>query len=493
MRDWDAFTISNLPISSIDLMENAARACVTWLEDHEFLYSEKFTIFCGKGNNGGDGLAIARLLGERNKKVQVFILEFGQPGTADFQTNLQRLHGSEVDIQYLQEGGDLPEIFPDSWIIDALLGTGTSRPATGRLEILIDFINRSGCPVCSIDLPSGMPADFSIGPFNSEGQPYFPSVRAKVTLSFQSYKPALLFAENAAYTGLVHLLDIGLSSAFLKSTDPDFEGVDQEMASGIIEPRSPFAHKGNFGHALLIAGSVGKMGAALLAGKACLRAGCGLLTFQSPETERSILQTGLPEAMLLTGHIDANYYRSIGCGPGLGQSAAAATLLEQILNEVKRPMVWDADAINLLAVQTEWQKKIPPFTILTPHPKEFDRLAGISINESERWNSARALAISKQWIIILKGHHTLIAMPGGKAYFNTSGNAAMAKGGSGDVLTGLLTGLIARGYTPEKAALLGVWLHGRAGDFAASEWGMESVLAGDIIDQIGNAFMEISS
>lgn len=485
IRDWDQFTINREKIGSIDLMERAALACVQWITSQDLAAGTPFALFCGKGNNGGDGLAIARLLTQQGYPVQLFILEFGKAGTADFQANLQRLHDLSLPVQYLQEGAPLPPLPADAWIIDALLGTGNNRKTEGRLLELIQYLNTSGNPICSIDLPSGMLADSSA--------PAGSCITATVTLSFQCYKPALLFADNADAFGRVVLLDIGLHPDFLPSIAPLYEGVDKKLASSIFKPRGSFTHKGHFGHALLLGGSVGKMGAAILAGKACLRSGPGLLSFLNPSGNPAILQIALPEAMCLTAPANYNIYRAVGCGPGLGTEPEAAAALKEVLNNTDRPLVLDADALNLLSMHKDWHPLIPAFSILTPHPREFDRLMGPSGKESDRWRKAAELAKQMNWVVILKGHYTLIAMPGGKTYFNTSGNSSMAKGGSGDVLTGMITGLLSHGYTPEQAALLGVYLHGRAGELASEKYGMESAIASDNIDQIGNAFKEIGA
>lgn len=493
VRAWDQYTILHEPIASIDLMERAAISCFKWLEDHRILQQQQFYIFCGKGNNGGDGLALARLLLDKGRPVDVFILEFGQLGSEDFQQNLHLLHNLPVNIHFLQPDVPLPQI-PDSVIlIDALLGTGTNRPVEGRMAELITHLNTCANIKISIDLPSGLIADKSIYPNLA--------VQATFTLSFQCFKPALLFPENAGYFGQVHILDIGLSPKYLSQIQPPFDLIDHPLAAAIVQPRKAYAHKGNFGHALLVVGSRGKMGAAVLAAKAALRSGSGLLSCLVPAKGLSIVQTTVPEAMALTAgedslaltEIDTSVYTTIGCGPGIGTLAETAALLERILDITRAPMVLDADAINLLASQPDWLRKLPPFSILTPHPKEFARLAGPFRNDEERFQKLRELSRNHQLVLILKGHRTLVAMPGGKAYFNLSGNASMAKGGSGDVLTGILTGLLARGYSPDQAALLGVHLHGLAGELASEAYGMESVLATDLIEQIGNAFVSLTT
>ncbi|ULQ53963.1 NAD(P)H-hydrate dehydratase [Flavihumibacter fluvii] len=492
VRAWDQFTIVHEPVSSIDLMERAAQRCVDWMEARKIIQQEQFYIFCGKGNNGGDGLVIARLLHEKNRPVDVFILEFGQLGTPDFQHNLQLLHNLPVNIHFLQPGIPLPVIPESVLIIDALIGTGMNKPVEGRMSELINHLNVSGNPIISIDLPSGLFTDESCIPADA--------IKASITLSFQCYKPALMLAENAAAFGAVHIIDIDLDPKYLNTIQTQFDLVDQQLASSISGIRNPFAHKGNFGHALLLAGSKGKMGAAILAAKAVLRSGAGLLSCLVPQQGISILQSSFPEAMVivagdeyLSGVLPClDGYKTIGCGPGIGTNENTAALIDELITNYHQPMVLDADAINIISLHPEMLHKIPPFSIITPHPKEFERLVGSCPRESDRLKKAMELARKYQVIVVLKGHRSFIAMPGGKAWFNTSGNASMAKGGSGDVLTGILTGLLARGYSPEQSVLLGVFLHGLAGELASEEYGMESVLASDIIQNIGKAFIKLS-
>lgn len=492
IRLWDQYTIDHEPVSSINLMERAATTCVAWLKEKELL-SHSFTIFCGKGNNGGDGLAIARMLAACYCNVQVYILEFGHKGTDDFQVNLERLHHSNVDIRFIQSEESFHQFNPGEIIIDALFGSGLNRPLDGVTAKLVNHINHSGCRVVSIDIPSGLSADQS-----SKGHI---AIKANDTLSFQCYKPAFLVAENSLYTGNIHILDIGLQAAYYNSVITANELTDAPIIHSIYKPRNRFSHKGNFGHALLVAGSYGKMGAAVLSSKACLKAGAGLLTAHIPKCGYDILQTSLPEAMVMTDfnssfntkiEDDLLKYDAIGIGPGTGTAPETTTLLYEVFDTYKNPMVIDADALNILAVQKDLQKIIPAGSILTPHPKEFERLFGSSKNDFDRIQLAAEKAKELNCVIVLKGHHSFIASPDTKGFFNNTGNAGMATAGSGDVLTGILTGLIAQGYSSTEAAILGVYVHGRAGDYAAKQESMEAMIAGDIINHLGNAFLEIS-
>jgi ADP-dependent NAD(P)H-hydrate dehydratase / NAD(P)H-hydrate epimerase len=489
IKRWDAFTIQHQGISSLALMERAATKCVNWLTEHGFT-NRDFVIFCGKGNNGGDGLAIARLLAQQGETVTVYILEFGRKGTDDFQANLERLHDLPVSITYIQESTTLPHVFPTAVVIDALFGAGLNKPLEGLSQRLVQHINQSGASVIAIDVPSGL--------FLSQSSKGNTVIEATFTLTFQAYKLGLLLAENAPSLGLVHVLNIGLSTAFYEREPAVFETVDFSLVSSLYKPRNRFSHKGTFGHALLIGGSFGKMGAVVLAASACARSGCGLTTTYIPACGYTVLQTALPEAMVLIdneerilSHIptaDLHTFSAIGIGPGLGTATATQQVVATLVKTINQPIVIDADGLNCLSLNKELLHQLPSHSILTPHPKEFDRLFGESLTEVERIQKAVEQAQALQVIIVLKGHHTLIALPNGKAYFNMTGNAGMAKGGSGDVLTGILTSLLAQSYSPEAAALLGVHLHGAAGDHTAQDLTQETMIASNLIESLSFAF-----
>lgn len=492
IRDWDSYTMQEEPIASIDLMERAATACVDWLQ-HRFPKQEFYTIFCGKGNNGGDGLAIARLLMARNCSVTVYIPESEQQGSYDFQANLERLNQVYPElIQFIETPEELPLVATGNIIIDAILGTGINRPVTGFTAALFDYINSLSNVVVAIDMPSGLYAD-KAGDNN-------PVIEADHTLSFQGYKRALLMADNARAVGQVHVLPIGLDPDYYNQTNTSFEVIDAALIATIYKPRLRFAHKGSYGHGLLIAGSYGKTGAAVLSAKAALRSGIGLLTCYIPATSYSILQGNVPEAMVITDaesnqisepELNTEIYTSIGIGPGIGTLSQTINALHHLLQQYRHPMVIDADALNILGLHKGWQTLIPANSILTPHPKEFERLFGATTNNFTQQQLALEKAQLLNCIIIVKGHHSFIATPAGKGFYNTTGNAGMATGGSGDVLTGLLTGLLAQGYTPEDAAIFGVYLHGLAGDLAAAANSMEAMTAGDIIEYLGQSFQQI--
>ncbi len=488
IREWDAFTIANEPIASIDLMERAAEACVEWIEKKDWLHYD-YTIYCGKGNNGGDGLAIARMLSQRGCNVVVQIPEFGHKGTDDFQTNLVRLHEYDVKIVFIQ-GETFHHVPQDNIIIDALFGSGLNRPLDGILAGLVTFINNCHNTIISIDMPSGLFADKS-----SKGNAV---IKADYTLSFQAYKTAFLMAENGDFTGRTILLDIGLHKNFLVEKGMNcFRVIDINLIRTFYKKRKDFSHKGNFGHALLLSGSYGKAGAAVMAAKACLRSGVGLLTVHLPQNAVSIMQMAAPEAMVSIDEndcfitalpADMDKYNAIGAGPGIGtDNEQTKTMLQQLLQQ-KKPMVLDADALNIISQNKQLLQELPAETVLTPHPKEFDRLFGESANDFERLEKAQEAADNYNCIIVLKGRYTFITAPYIKGYFNHTGNAGMATGGSGDVLTGIITGFIAQHYTALQSALMGVFMHGLSADFALQRNSYETLLPTDIIKSLYKSF-----
>jgi NAD(P)H-hydrate epimerase len=491
IRAWDQYTIQHEPVASIDLMERAASKCVEWIEKQSWK-QKHFNVFCGKGNNGGDGLVIARLLLQKGYSVAVYVLETGKPGTEDFQINWQRLRELLFEPYFLQSEEGFPTISSTDIVIDALFGSGLNQPLKGLGAQLVQHINEASAPVVAIDLPSGLFIDQS-----SKGNPV---VEADYTLTFQCHKLGLLIQENAPLIGDVYILDIGLHPAFLDERDQGQRLVDVSFIRKIFKPRNAFAHKGAFGHALLIAGSYGKMGAAVLATKACLHSGAGLTTTYSPRCGYTILQMTVPEAMVIAddneNHLstlpnEIEKYEAIGIGPGIGTEDATQKMLAFIVRRHHNPLVIDADGLNCLSLQKELLQQLPPCSVVTPHPKEFDRLFGDHGNDFDRMRTALQKAKEFNIVIVLKSHYSLIASPDGQAYFNSTGNAGMAKGGSGDVLTGMITALVAQGYKPELAAVLGVYLHGLAGDLAAQQLSQETMVATDLINFLSPAFLKL--
>ncbi len=490
MRLWDAFTIEHGKMSSIELMERAASECVQWICNHGY-QNNKIHIFCGKGNNGGDGIAIGRILFSKGIPVKIFILDTGQTPSPDFTTNLKRLEENLFDVCTISSAEDFTNIETTDIIIDALFGTGLNKPPEGLAADFILHVNSLRSLIISIDIPSGLFTDHS-----SAGNKI---IKATHTLSFQNYKMAFLIQENAAYFGQVHILNIELSQQYLQDIIVNHYFIDKTIINSIYKPRSEFAHKGNFGHVLIIGGSHGKIGAALLATKACLRSGAGLTTAYIPSCGYEILQTGAPEAMcitdpdfrILTTLPSYENFSTIGIGPGIGTEDETQKLVLQLIKICKKPLVLDADALNCLSKSPQDLESIPPYSILTPHPKEFDQLFGICINDFDRLSRAREKSKALKIIIILKSHHTAIVYPDGDVYFNSTGNSGMAKGGSGDVLTGILCALLAQKYSAKDAAILGIYLHGLSADLAIEATAKESLLASDLIEGLTLAYKAI--
>ena len=488
IKNWDAFTIENEPIESQDLMERAAMACCRWIQDHKY-HQKHFLIFCGTGNNGGDGLAIARILLQSSYNVTVHIT--GEKGSTDFEANLEKLqlHGGLLPSILIP--GSLPVITPEQVVIDALFGTGLNKPPEGINAELIDHINEGTAPVISIDMPSGLFADIS-----STGNNI---VKATHTLSFQNYKLAFLLPENDPYCGEVHLININLDKTFENEEGVMFELAERPLIRSICKPRKKFSHKGNYGHAALLCGSYGMMGAAVLSARSCLRSGVGKLTCYTPECGYDTLQSTVPEAMCIVSgekYIASadgiGVFQSVGIGPGIGKFASHAKMLRSIFTDIKKPLLIDADALNMIADNVELIDLIPAGSVLTPHPGEFERLFGKTHDDFERLQLALRKSSELKVYIVLKGQYTFISTPEGKGWFNSTGNAGMATAGSGDVLSGFITGLLAQGYPPLQASLIGVYLHGLAGDIAAQRFSPEAMISGDIVDCLGDAFKLIS-
>ena len=489
-RELDAYTIRHEPITSIDLMERASVSFVNWFVG-KFDNEQPVSIFCGLGNNGGDGLAIARLLLDKKYTVKVWVVYYADNFSADFKTNYGRLKGL-LPIQEIRQKEDIPAIHSPEIIIDAIFGSGLSRPVEGVAAQVIDAINEGDSSVVAIDIPSGLYVDS----FNPDTH----IIQADDTVSFQLPKLSFLLPQNEQFVGEWHLTDIGLHPEKIRQTETPYYYLNEALVKTLIKKRDKFSHKGTFGHALLVGGSYGKMGAVVLAAKACLHAGVGLLTVHIPACGYEIMQISAPEAMaitdaeekLISSITNTEKYSAIGIGPGLGTAPQTAHALQNLLQHENKPMVIDADGLNLLATNKEWLKLLPPNSILTPHPKEFERLTQPATNEYERLKVLQLFAAQYHVNVVLKGAHTAIANPSGEVYFNSTGNPGMATGGSGDVLTGIISALLAQQYQPFEAALLGVYFHGLAGDFAASCKGYTALVASDLIENLSQAFMKFS-
>lgn len=493
IREADAYTIANEPISDIDLMERAAGELFKWIRK-KVDPAHRFYVFAGLGNNGGDGLALARKLRNTGYAVFVYVVKYSEKTSESFDQNYQRFKALSPDtLLDLNTAEGFPEISEEDLIIDALFGSGLTRPVQDLAGEIITKINKAPAVKIAIDIPSGLFADQT-----SKGK-QGKILKADYTLTFQFPKYAFLFPENDPFVGNWYVLDIGLHSDFISRIQTDNFYIQKQDVAPILKTRNKFSHKGVFGHALLVAGSYGKMGAAILAAHACLRSGVGLLHVHIPKVGYSILQTALPEAMLSIDRFD-NYFsevpqldlfNAIGIGPGLGKESQSQMALKLLIQQFRRPIAFDADALNILAENKTWLSYLPPNSILTPHPKEFERLTEKWKNDFEKIELLHAFSKKHHVILVLKGAHTSICLPNGQCYFNSTGNPGMATAGSGDVLTGIITALLAQGYVPKHAAILGVYLHGLAGDLAVRNIAEESLIASDIIDYLGKAFKKL--
>ncbi|WP_423148598.1 NAD(P)H-hydrate dehydratase [Rubrolithibacter danxiaensis] len=482
-RQADAYTIRHHSIASIDLMENASHAFVAVFADFFPDKNATVAIYCGTGNNGGDGLAVARLLKDRGyEKVTVRIARYSDKETADFKTNLLRLQTCEIPIVNLHKHASFRAEDADV-IVDALLGTGLNKLLEGDWQNLAEFINSLNKPVVSIDIPTGF---FSEGTINAEAT----AIKADLVITFQRPKINFLLPESAKIIKRFLVADIGLNEQYIQSSESPFLLATEQDIREKLKKRSQFSHKGTFGHALIIAGNAETMGAALLSSEACLYAGAGLTTACVPSEGLSALNTRTPEVMallrrdgLLPDGLKWDKYDAVGIGPGLGTTAESKRVLETTLQNVKTPLLLDADAINLISIHRDLIPLVPQGTVITPHVKEFDRLFG----EHKSWWDRIETALKKSkdlgWIIILKNRYTMIFSPNGDCVFNPTGDPAMATGGMGDTLTGIITSLLAQGYNAKDASIAGVYIHGKAGEDLAKEmWTVVS--AGELIKRI---------
>ena len=463
-HELDKYTIDHEPIKSIDLMERAAKTLTQVITD-TWSSATPVIVFAGPGNNGGDALAVARMLIEKNYDVKVWLFNIQGNLSENCTLNKQRLveKRSKALVEVTQEF-DPPQLEANMLIIDGLFGTGLNKPLAGGFASLVKYINSSPSKVVSIDIPSGlMPEDNT---YNVRAN----IIRADMTLTFQQKKLSFLFAENQQFIGQLRVLDIRLSKEGIEKIDSQYTLLEESDILPRLLKRDPFAHKGKMGNALIIAGSYGMGGAAVLATKACLRAGAGKVTVHTPKRNNLIIQISVPEAIIQFDKEETTFQ----------------------LRRTQCPLVADADAINILANHRAWIQQLPKGIILTPHPKEFDRLEGNCTDSYERLMKARDLAQRIHGYVLLKGHNTSLCLPDGHIIFNSTGNAGMATAGSGDVLTGIITGLLARGYKQEDACVVGMYLHGLAGDIATRELGEESVIASDIIQYLPNAFKRLN-
>ncbi|MGB7393072.1 MAG: NAD(P)H-hydrate dehydratase [Pricia sp.] len=491
----DKATMKKQDITSDELMERAAVQLFDWLDLRMQGDPAKIHLFCGIGNNGGDGLALARHLQEQDYNIAVYVVNYSKKRSHDFLTNLDRLKDKKVWPDFLGEGNDLPEIGDEDIIVDAIFGLGLNRPPDDWVVNIFEHLHRSDAFTLSLDIPSGLYTDKV--PKDSKAV-----VKADHTLSFQVPKLIFFLPETGSYSKHWEVLDIGLDSEFLADTETDYELVGQPEVLSHYIPREKFSHKGTYGHSLIIGGSYGKIGAVHLAAKACLHAGSGLVTIYVPRCGYIPLQTNFPEAMVITdageNHItDIAFDISptvIGIGIGMGKDAktvkAFSDFLDTNFESGKIPLVIDADGLNILSENKALLKKLPSKSVLTPHPKELERLIGKWDGDFEKLEMAKAFSKKYDCVLVIKGSNT-ITIHNGKGYVNTSGNPGMGTGGTGDVLTGMVTALIAQGYEPLPAALMAVYLHGDAGDIMVEETGYQALTASKVIEGIGEAFLDL--
>ncbi len=453
-------------------------------------------VFAGPGNNGGDALAVARLLTNEGYKVRTYLFNITNHLSDDCVTNRQRLLDGRhaKDFTEITAKFDPPELTADTLVIDGLFGSGLNKPLAGGFASLVKYINQSPAKVVSIDVPSGLMSEDNT--YNVRAN----IIHATLTLTLHEKKLAFLFGDAQQFIGRLKVLDIRLSQEYIQKTEAQYYVLEESDVRSRLLHRDDFAHKGNMGNALIVAGSYGMSGAAILATRACLRSGAGKVTVHTPKKNYGVMQISVPEAVLHMDHeetafteaVDTDGFDALGIGPGLGcQETTAIAMIAQI-RRAQCPIVADADALNILASHRAWMQQLPKGIIMTPHPKELDRLTGSPANaDFERLHRTRELAQSLQAYIILKGHNSALCLPDGQVVFNPTGNSGMATAGSGDVLTGIITALLARGYHQHNACIVGMYLHGLAGDIAVKTLGKESLTASDIIDYLPHAFKHL--
>lgn len=483
IREADAWTIKNEPITSVDLMERASKGFVGWFINHFPERSERISVYCGTGNNGGDGLAIARMLHQHKYQyIKVIIARFSNKSTTDFDANLHRLHDCGLDALTIISGETLPDE-DSSIIIDALLGSGLNKPLEGDYKALVEYLNSLNKTVVAVDVPTGFFADGEI--------PQHATVlRADLVITFQQAKINFLLPESKPYINCWEAVNIGISEEYTRSLNSPYQYIEEKDVRGMLKHRTRFSNKGTYGHALVIAGEARTMGAALLCSSAAAYAGTGLTTACIPGSGLTALNSYMPELMAIIRDGDTlpdigwDKFSAIAFGPGLGTDDNALELFAYVLTNYKKPLVIDADGLNLLAKNSTLWQAVPAGSILTPHMKEFDRLFGHHTNWWDRLQTARQQAALRNLYIVVKNDYTVTATPEGKLYFNSTSNAAMATGGMGDVLTGILASLLAQGYKAGQACIAGIYIHGKAGDELALANRMNVVMPGKLAQQL---------
>lgn len=492
LKLFDKNVMKNQKLASEALMYRAASACTRWLLAHKAAWFNKFVLFCGVGNNGGDGLVIALQLAANGFEVQLHLVEFSQNYSDDFKHYFRQVHEAGIPVNYIKPDSPFPEIDKNALLIDAIFGYGLHRPPEVWVEQVFKKINQLSNDVIAIDLPSGLYCDAPVAAHTV--------IQADETLTLVFPKLSFLLPQTGIYTGQWHLMSLGEQPEDYRDLATDYAWQTPADLAVFLKERPRFSHKGSFGHAVIVGGSYGKIGAALLAAKAALKSGCGLVSAFTPGCGYIPFQSALPEAMLQTD-LNEHYITEIkpevkqavfGVGMGMGTHPETVKALEAFFKSQKQPMVLDADALNILSANQVLLDWVPENTILTPHPGELERLIGKTRDDFERLEKTRQWARKLKSIILIKGAYTAIVTPD-KIWFNATGNPGMATAGSGDVLAGILTGLLAQGYAPIIAARLGVLLHGLAGDLAAQKHTEPALTASDITENLGDAYRAIAA
>jgi hydroxyethylthiazole kinase-like uncharacterized protein yjeF len=483
IRQADAHTIANEPITSVNLMERASKAFVGWFVNRFPDKNSAIAVYCGTGNNGGDGLAIARMLYDHKYiNIAIKVARFSEKATDDFNANLTRIMNMGLDLRELKPEAEFPAENA-AIIIDALLGSGINKPLTGDYERLARHINGLKKTVVAVDVPTGF---FTDGEMSTDAT----VIKANLVITFQQPKINFLLPESAPHIDCWEAVNIGLDEDFVRSLESPYQFIEERDIKQLFKPRRHFSNKGTYGHALIVAGQAKTMGAVLLSSAGCAYAGAGLTTACVPESGLTALNTYLPEVMAVVRkgdelpEIEWEQFSALAVGPGLGKDKAALELITAVFENYKKPVVIDADALNLLAANPSLWEKVPAGSVLTPHMKEFDRLFGQHDNWWQRLQTTIKMAAKHNVCIVLKNDYTIVTTPQGQAYFNSTSNAAMATGGMGDVLTGIITSLLAQRYSPEDACILAVYIHGRAGDELALPNRMNVVLPGRLAQQL---------
>lgn len=508
IAEIDRCTLSSENITEYTLVKRVAKALSVWFKENISVNKRKIYLFAGSGNNGNDVIAMAANLGSRGFDCYLYVLNRDKSSSLRNELLEELYIYGSVYIKSIKSSLDIPSIEQNSIVIDGIFGTGLNRKVDGIHCDLINTINRSNSFVISIDVPSGLFSD----KLNEDGTPVI--VNADNTLTLEFPKLCMFYKENYCYIGKWFVVSVGLDLGIISRLSTPYKMIVADTIKPLLRVRDKYSHKGTYGHAFLIAGSFGMAGSAVLAARSALRSGVGLLTVHVPQKLYDVVQISVNEAICtldasdyiisscfgsgvygsketIGSYCDLDKYSAIAIGPGIGKAPDTVNAFKELLKYYDSPMVIDADAINILSSHKEMLKYVPEYSILTPHPKEFKRMVGDYINTEEAIQKQVDFSKENKVIVVLKGANTSISTPDGMLYFNSTGNPGMATAGSGDVLCGVLLGLLAQGYSPEASAIIGVYLHSLSGDIAADKLGQESLIAGDIIDNLGSAFLSV--